>query len=229
MDDGNNIGRVTVFIQELPILSRESRDQMLRHVRQVKLWSQQEAEERQKWDATAPTTSMCDECGTINPLDTPFCCNCGSLIDGYRSREATEFRFVVSNQIQNNIREAIQAFEKFVVTAKGYRPRFIVCVECGKSNPVEKRFCTNCGSRLDAANLPQAHNDPVHIALLREISRLEIILQHSKDEEVHLLSLKKEEPAVRACSGCGEMNPMDELFCRECGNDIEILRRHKKL
>lgn len=116
-----------------------------------------------------------------------------------------------------------------MVAAKGYRSRFIVCVDCGKSNPIGTRFCIDCVSRLDTAQSLPADDDSVHIVLLNEISRLEIILQHSKGEEARLLSLKKEEPEVRTCNGCGEMNPMDELFCCECGNDIEIIRRHPKL
>lgn len=36
-----------------------------------------------------------------------------------------------------------------------------------------------------------------------------------------------QQQAGTSCSRCGEMNPREYLFCSECGNDIEIIKRNK--
>ncbi|TYZ68721.1 hypothetical protein PybrP1_011976 [[Pythium] brassicae (nom. inval.)] len=57
-----------------------------------------------------------------------------------------------------------------------------------------------------------------------EIQRLKHILQQSREQETACRKANAVPPLELPCSRCGELNSEFEVFCRECGNDIEIIR-----
>jgi len=103
------------------------------------------------------------------------------------------------------------------------------CSKRGQEIPIEANFCPRCGTktiRNGETNIPSKSDDirEVFNRIRQEFTKPWLLqpkrckLLSTQQTENVQQSLRKE---LVACSGCGEKNANDPIFCRKCGQKMQ--------
>lgn len=169
----------------------------------------------------APETIVCPNCGITMPGNMKFCSECGTkleapvpVIEEPAAEPAIEEQTVaepvaeepaieeqpsvepITEEPAPIIEEAPAVVEEASVAEEA--PSGIICPTCGKVEADGMKFCSECGTKLEA---------PAHV--VEEVSAVE------------------EAPAVEEVSGlvcpsCGNKEADGVRFCSECGTKLEV-------
>lgn len=94
---------------------------------------------------------------------------------------------------------------------------FITCPHCRQNLPLETKFCTNCGQKVEV--LKPIPPDSVIEEETLKISPVEEVLPTTQVIEIKKEKRKKK---PRVCKFCGMRIPKNNSFCLQCGMIIKI-------
>lgn len=123
------------------------------------------------------------------------------------------------------LRQQKLSFEYFDAVVDGGER---ICPSCSQPIPAHDHFYSNRDTRplrtMDISDdlIVPLSTTTVRLTLQSEIQRPKRVLQHSREQEAASRRANEVPPMEFPCSGCGELNSEFEMFCRECGHDIEI-------
>ena len=142
------------------------------------VWSSKPTERRllrQLWvgaghgkERVMSVSHRCSSCDTENPAEARFCGNCGAPLRALEVSPATQGAAVVGaaplplppvGPMEERLEALDSAAKGLADSLEGVDEQLeamgedahVRCPRCGVENPVEARFCANCGSALAAA------------------------------------------------------------------------------
>lgn len=88
-----------------------------------------------------------------------------------------------------------------------------ICPFCGRPNSLESHLCAYCFCSL-------ANADTQEMQLVHGVKNI-------GDDIVKQAYLEDEHGKKKICSNCGALNPLDELFCVNCGFKLDVEEQKK--
>ena len=92
------------------------------------------------------------------------------------------------------------------------------CKKCGAENPDGAKFCSSCGSKLEANVCPKCGTSNPDDAKFCSLCGASLAKDEVFDAEPQFDSKPNEE--TKRCRICGYENPATEKYCKKCGSQL---------
>jgi len=167
------------------------------------------AEPVQDSDPTSPSSTAspgtCSACGYINTPGETFCQNCGVQLPPVSSKTPlppTPMQSVLTSERPSN-----QAQPEVSPAA----PSAWTCVDCGHENVPGHRYCQNCGIEYShTPGDPQAPDGSLQPPVVVDPGSV-----------VTPVDVPPMGASPGPCPSCGQTNPPGEMFCQNCGLQVD--------
>ena len=96
------------------------------------------------------------------------------------------------------------------------------CKKCGAENPDGAKFCSSCGSKLEANVCPKCGTSNPDDARFCSLCGASLTKDEVFEAEPQFGSQPKED--TKRCRICGYENPATEKYCKKCGSQLVDIR-----
>lgn len=97
------------------------------------------------------------------------------------------------------------------------------CKKCGAENPEGAKFCSSCGSKLEANVCPKCGTSNPDDARFCSLCGASLAKDEVFEAEPQFSSSSNE--ATTRCRICGYENPATEKYCKKCGSQLVDIKQ----